>query len=422
MSWVLAASAAVVLALQQPTPSAPSAKPWPILSLSVLGNQNYSREQILAVAGLKLGQLATPRDFEAARDRLAATGAFESIEFRFAPAEGGKGYAVSFHLVEAGPFFPVRFEELGLPDQEIRAYLRELDPLFGDKIAPSQALLDRYARAIEQLLESRGRRQAVIGRLMAEADEAPAVVFRPAALPLPVAEVRFANNHVIPAVTLQRAIHGVAIGVRYNERRFRQLLEASVRPLYEARGHVRVSFPEVRTEPAGDVKGLVVIVTVEEGPVYQLGEVRFEGGPLETAELARTAELKSGAPFDAARVQAALERIEKRLRRDGYMRARVAAERRIDDAARKVDLAVRVEPGPQYIFGKLIIEGLDLIAEAAIRRMWTLKPGQPFRADYPDYFLERIREEGVLENLKQARAELQSDDAERRVDVILRFR
>ncbi|MGC8793872.1 MAG: POTRA domain-containing protein, partial [Bryobacteraceae bacterium] len=59
---------------------------WPIASIRISGNKNYSEQQILAVAGLRTGQIATPRDFEAARDRLAATGAFESIEFRFGPA------------------------------------------------------------------------------------------------------------------------------------------------------------------------------------------------------------------------------------------------------------------------------------------------------------------------------------------------
>ena len=36
--------------------------------------QNYTAEQLLAVAGLKIGQVAGKSDFEAARDRLIATG------------------------------------------------------------------------------------------------------------------------------------------------------------------------------------------------------------------------------------------------------------------------------------------------------------------------------------------------------------
>ena len=57
---------------------------WPIASLSVEGNQNYSKEQILGVAGLKVGQMAGKSQFDAARDRLVATGLFDTVSYRFA--------------------------------------------------------------------------------------------------------------------------------------------------------------------------------------------------------------------------------------------------------------------------------------------------------------------------------------------------
>src|ERR1700681_3379006 len=86
---------------------------WPIESLSVEGNQNYTKEQILGVAGLKMGQMAGKSQFDAARDRLVATGVFETVSYRFAPAKDSDGYAATFQVVEAGPFYPVQFA--GLP-------------------------------------------------------------------------------------------------------------------------------------------------------------------------------------------------------------------------------------------------------------------------------------------------------------------
>ncbi len=395
---------------------------WPIRTIEITGNRNYSVEQILAVAGLRSGQIAGPKDFEAARDRLAATGAFETIEFRFGPAPGGNAYAVSFHVVEAGPFFPVRFEDLPVPDEEIKAHLRALDPLFSDRIPATEDVLARYARAIEQLLERKGRPERVRGGLSAEGAEPLAVVFRPATPRPVIAEVRFTGNQILPATTLQRAIHAVAVGVPYSEKTFRQLLETNIRPLYEARGRVRVDFERIEVRPAEGIKGVVVTVHVREGEAYKLGVVRVEGGPLEENEMLRVADLKPGDLFDGARVRAAAERLQQRLRREGYMRARVESEPRVRDNERAVDVAFRVQAGPRYLFGKLAIRGLDLIAEAAIRRLWTLKPGQPFNADYPEYFLARIRQEGVLENLRKASVELETDDEQRTVNVTLVFR
>ena len=45
---------------------------WPIESLKVEGNHSYSREQVLAIAGLKVGQVVGRAEFEGARDRLVA--------------------------------------------------------------------------------------------------------------------------------------------------------------------------------------------------------------------------------------------------------------------------------------------------------------------------------------------------------------
>ncbi|MGB9605868.1 MAG: POTRA domain-containing protein, partial [Bryobacteraceae bacterium] len=163
-------------------------------------------------------------------------------------------------------------------------------------------------------------------------------------------------------------------------------------------------------------------VRVDEGDSYKLGAVRIEGGPLAPAELMRVAELKEGDLFDGSRVQAAAERIQKRLRRDGYLRAAARIEQNIREVGRTVEVTFRVDAGPQYTFDQLVIRGLDLIAEAAVKKMWTLKPGQPFNADYPDYFLTRIREEGMLENLRKASASLETDDVARTVRVTLEFR
>ena len=70
------------------------------------GSHNYTPAQILAVAGLKIGQLAGKPEFEAARDRLVATGMFETVGYKFAPGGDKNGYAASFQVVEAQPAYP----------------------------------------------------------------------------------------------------------------------------------------------------------------------------------------------------------------------------------------------------------------------------------------------------------------------------
>jgi hypothetical protein len=71
--------------------------------------------------------------------------------------------------------------------------------------------------------------------------------------------------------------------------------------------------------------------------------------------------------------------------------------------------------------GKLTVQGLDLDGEAEIRRLWAIKPGAPFDAEYPDLFLTTIREDGLFDHLGKTKAETKIDEASRTVEVTLVF-
>ena len=87
----------------------------------------------------------------------------------------------------------------------------------------------------------------------------------------------------------------------------------------------------------------------------------------------------------------------------------------------KRQLGITIEPGAQFTFGRLTIEGLDIQTEPEIRKMWAMKSGQPYNADYPYFFLRRIETDGVLENLGKTRTALHVEDESKIVDVTLVF-
>jgi len=400
---------------------------WPIESLKVEGSHNYTQAQILAVAGLKVGQLAGKPEFEAARDKLVATGMFETVGYKFTPGGDRNGYAASFQVVEAQPAYPIRFEDLGLPDKELVDYLRGKDPLFAPRLAATKAVLERYKQWVQEYVTAHNVKDKVIAKVTpAGATSGPpefVILFRPARSGPAVAEVAFEGNTVIPTSALQNAIAEVAVGLPYKEETFRQCLDSSIRPLYDARGRVRVAFTKVTVENAKDVQGLAVKVTLEEGGSYDLGDVRIEGAPhFEPVRLLKTAKFKSGDLADFNEIGKGVDRIKKVLAHEGYMRNDVQIVRKIDDAKKTVSLVLRIDEGPQFLFGALHIEGLDLNGEAAIRKMWTHKEGTPYNPEYPDYFLGRVREENLFDSLGETRAETKIDDKTHAVDVTLYFK
>jgi outer membrane protein assembly factor BamA len=413
----------LTLEAQQRTARKPAATvspttPFPIESVVISGNKEYSREQIMAAAGLKLGQMAVAKDFDAARARLEAAGVFDELAIKYAAAADKKGYAVSIQVAEAGPLFPVRFEDLGAPDEQVEKALKQSDPFYGPRIAATKEALARYGKVIEDSLAGKVK---VAGQLVTDDTGTMAVVFRPpGALPA-IARVTFTGNSAIPGSAIENAINAVAVGTPWREVRFRQLLETNVRPLYEERGRVRVLFPEIKAEKDRDVNGMALTVKVEEGASYSLGEVTVDGSRLAAAELLKAANLKRGDVFNILLIQAGVARIEKRVRREGYMRVKTRIDRKVNDPAKTVGLAIHVEDGPRYTLAKLNIEGLDLISEPAIRQIWAIKEGQPFNADYPDYFLNRVREDGVLDDLGETKSTVKTDDTAKTVEVTLIF-
>lgn len=411
---------------RKPAPAQPAVHaegdPWPLEHLSVEGNQIYTAEQIVAVAGLRVGQMVAKPEFEAARERLAASGAFDRAGYRFAPARDGKGYDATLEVTEMAQMYPLRFEDLPATDTQLRAWLKQKDPLFAPKIPGTKAELDRYAHLISEFLAQRNYREPVIGRVVSDNPPDLVVLFRPAKPRPSVARVKFTNTGDLPAGMLQTAMYGVAIGVAYTEPQLRLLLDTTIRPLYEARGMIRASFPKIETAPAKDVDGIEVTIQVEPGPVYKLGRVNFAGGAdASPRELAKLANLKGDQTVNFDEVKAAQERIAQSLRRAGYIQVSSQVVRDVHDADKTVDLTFLMTPGAQFTFGKLDIVGLDIESEPAIRKLWGLQPGKPFNADYPNHFLDRIKEQGLFENLKSTRSDTKVNPTEHTVDVTLYF-
>lgn len=145
---------------------------------------------------------------------------------------------------------------------------------------------------------------------------------------------------------------------------------------------------------------------VDEGESYNFGELTLQASTaVPRGELLRVANIEKGDLANIDSVNTALEQMKGLMRKKGYLKATAAAERKLDDQKKIVDLLVRVDAGREYTFASVDIKGLDILTEPFVRKMWGVKPGQPFNPDYPDYFLKGVRDEGILENLGKTKSE-----------------
>src|SRR5262249_9478711 len=69
-----------------PKEAAPQPTTYPLESLRIEGNKLIPSARIIAASGLTIGSKVQKGDFDKARDRLIATGAFENAGYEFKPS------------------------------------------------------------------------------------------------------------------------------------------------------------------------------------------------------------------------------------------------------------------------------------------------------------------------------------------------
>lgn len=401
----------------------PANQKWPLVKLNVEGNRTFAPDQIIKLAGLSIGDPAGKDEFEAARERLIATGAFSSVGYKYEP-EGAKGYSGTLIVTEFDQVYPFRFDSIPLDAKEMTAHLRASEPLFSDRLPATKENLARMTAALTEFAQGRGFKEPIVAKLSPAAAGGLEIVFQPSLLPS-VAEIDFKGNSVISTEALRQAVAGPGVGAIYTEEKFRQVLEASVRPAYEERGRLRVKFPKIDAVPARGVKGLAVTVHVDEGPEYTLKSVDLIGEIGENSTpskpLLKEGKFDLNAPANFAKIKQGVSAMEHYLRRRGYIEVKSTTERKIDDAAKTLDLRVNIDSGPQFTMRNLTINGLDIETEPHIRKLWALKKGAPFDVDYPEYFLGRLKSDDIMENLGRTKSEATPEPALGVVDVTLTF-
>ena len=204
-------------------------------------------------------------------------GYFDTVSYRYRTAPSG-GFALSFEVAEITQFLPLRIEGLPISTADATQYLKANDPLFTGRMPGTQPAIDHTTRELEALLTSRGTPAKILGKVNATGPNQFEVDFTPPNGLPPVASVTFEGSKLINSTVLQSKAAAVAYGQPYTEfNGFRILLDNQIRPLYESKGHLKVTFSKVTATPSAKVRGMDVAVTVDEGPEYKLTRVAVTG-------------------------------------------------------------------------------------------------------------------------------------------------
>ena len=425
----------LALAAQTPARKQPArAKPRPsaaaktsalvIETIRVEGGNRLTESELVRLSGIKPGDEPTKAIFDAARDRLLATGCIETVSWRYGPTPSNQGYEATISITEADQFLPWAIDRLPLTEAEFAAAASKELPCFAKEIPTYERYLLQATELVQKLLTAKGVTEEAAAKVGLLDGKSIAVVFQPKTPPPNIYDVQFTGNKSVPGPELRKPLAQAAIGLPYSETLFRQLLDNQTRPIYETIGRLTATYPKITTVPSADpnVKGVLVIVEVDEGPVFTLEEIKVEGAPLDEVEVEMLGKFDRGKTVNFSNIGLGMERILIEVRNRGYIQAAYKAHRSLDLEKKSTRVFLTVETGPLFMMGKLTIVGLDVITEPAIRKLWALQEGKPFRQDYPDSFLNMIRNRGVLDFLGETKSEAKIDDQTKRVQVTLTFK
>ncbi len=422
---VLAGFCALLRAAQvSESNSAPKKQPPPgvVHSVVIRGNSRYDSGAIVKETGLKIGQRVTGPEIEQGRVNLQATELFNNVSDGYRFVGSPPAYDITFTVAENEQVFPVRFERLGVPDEALRQYLKANLPLYSDQIPGVEGVLRRYRQTVQAFVAKSNPSVKVKALISNEDPKQLAAVFTSDVSAATISQVVVSGNEAVDTGSILRAVNQVAIGVPLSDLRLKQILDGAIRPLYADKGYAAVTFPKIETERSKTNLGVVVKVQILDGPMFKFGGIHFHGTSMDQDEIRANIPFKPGQQFNGRQVDDFRLWLVHSLRRRGQLDASVTTDMQPDDSKRAVDVSYNVAPGGIYNFSKLDVQGLDVTSAPVVERLWGEKQGKPFNPDYPDFFLKRVQEQGIFDNLANTSSDYTADASTHGVTVHLYFR
>ena len=255
--------------------------------------------------------------------------------------------------------------------------------------ALNKATIKKDKRAIFDFLQEAGYTQcSVDDKVLLREDGKGIVTFKiEEGLKIHITDIRFEGNKsigngeladIIETRKYKPIISWLTDSGRLIEEQFRQDLE-NIANYYRNQGYLDVDVDFDKVDFLYPRKGsLKIIIHIEEGPLYRVGNIQFAGSTLfSQEELAKVIRLKSGEAFSPAYINAVAEGIRDLYGQRGYLTAAVSTQRAAQED-NSIDLVFDILEGRQYKLRKISVSGNTLTKTKVILRELALIPGENF--------------------------------------------
>lgn len=358
--------------------TAATAQKFEPAAIEFKGADDFTNQELMDAAGLKLGMALSSDDVNAHAKQLMSSGMFESLGFRT------DGDTLIIELVEVTQLYPVKMGNLPLAGgTALDARLHALCPLYHGKIPREGGLTDDVKKALETMLAEQKIKATVTATPQAPAGGSAVAAIRMDIATPPVLVGDFKEE--VGSNTLDEPAQRILAqqtGSPFDTEGTAAHVEADLRTHYfdlgylEAEIHAQPRLPATAT--ATEIR-VPLILSVSTGPMYRLAGVQLAPEAVVTqAEFDHQSHIHAGDVADVTHMRANWDYMRQQYHNRGMLKANVIATPTFDRDKGAVTYVVTVEPGPLYSMGKLSLENVTDELAAQMLKQWKMAAGAAF--------------------------------------------
>lgn len=187
---------------------------------------------------------------------------------------------------------------------------------------------------------------------------------------------------------------------RYQKQKLAGDIE-TLRSYYRDRGYLKAEISSTQVSMSPDKEGVYITLNISEGDRYTVSGVSLRGDLIDRqSELAALVPMVPGDLYSAADVTHTEEVLSKFLGRFGYAYPKISTFPQIDEASKKVELVINVDPGSRVYVNRINFSGNIITKDEVLRREMRQMEGTSLSSEDIEQSRTRLNRLGYFENVE----------------------
>lgn len=362
---------------------------FPLVQINVSGSQRYSTQAIIASLGLRTGQQTTQKELEEASQRLANSGLFSLVQFRFGWA--GNGVVANFDLADNTKLVPIEFENLvWFSPKELTTVIKQKLPLFTGVVPLSGEFNQQLRAVLQAAVQDKNLQGNVVALPQGPlGGEIKSMLYKVEGNEIKVVSSEYPGADHADRIALFELTKYLS-GMGYEKSLVNTYVQSRLKDIYDMQGYLGAQFEEpvlkvVSVAPQRTEVALTTVVT--EGRLYTFAGVQWNGNTgYSSDELAKVIKMKAGQTASVPKFRQDLDAVRRLYGRKGYLGVKLEFTPALATDGTAM-FKVRLDEGSQYRAGKLEVRGLPPALIAKMSEDWEIKAGDVYDAGYPQIYM-----------------------------------